>query len=434
MPAYCRESRFSCLLIAGLLVRGNIKFPGQDDEPRLTCRISLYCHMSAMIYLDNSATTRVRDEVIEAMSPYLTEKFGNPSSIHKLGRLSRQAVDAARQQVAALINASPEEIYFAPCGTYSNNVAIAGRARFVEANGLGRHLITCLIEHASSLGPARALEARGWRITYLQVDAQGFVDAEELRAAITPETSIVSLMWANNEVGTVLPVEDLSAVAKERGVFFHTDAIQVAGKLPIDVTAVPVDTLSLSGHKFYAPKGIGALYVRKGVNLMPIVFGGGQEMSLFPGTEGLTNIVGIGKAAELARLEQDSSRQGLTSMQKILIDKLTAVDGVRLTGASDLSRRLPGHVSLVVEGAVGEELVEKADAQGVCISSVSACSQSGGDPSHVLSAIGLPKEAVLGSARLTAGRFNSEQECLKAADILSEIVSAQKSRKVLRQR
>lgn len=389
--------------------------------------------MNALIYLDNSASTKVREEVISAMRPYLTEKFGNPSSIHKLGRQSRQAVDAARQQVARLIGALPEEIYFTPCGTYSNNVALLGRARFVEANGLGRHLITAGIEHSSSLGPARYLESRGWRLTYLPVDTEGSVDPDELEAAIAGDTSIVSLMWANNEIGTVQPIERLAAIARERGVFFHTDAIQAAGKLPIDVSLVPADTLSLSGHKFYAPKGIGVLYVRKGVNLMPIVFGGGQEMSLFPGTESLSNIVAIGSAAELSLAELPAVSESLVRMQAILIDRLTRLEGVRLTGARQPSRRLPGHVSLVVEGAIGEELVEKADGRGVCISSVSACRQGAHDTSHVLKCIGLPDDEMLGSLRISAGRFNSEQECEKAAEILAEIISLQASRKAVPQ-
>jgi len=385
--------------------------------------------MTSIIYLDNSATTKVRQEVVDAMLPFLSEKWGNPSSIHKLGRHARQAVDTAREQVARLIGAEPDEIYFTPCGTYSNNTAILGRARWVEANGLGKHLITSCIEHSSSLGPTKYLESCGWKISHLHVDEQGFFDAKELREKITPETSIVSLMWANNEVGTVQPVEEIAAICKEKNVFFHSDAIQVTGKIPIDVSKLPVSTLSISGHKFYAPKGIGVLYARKGVNLMPIVFGGGQEMGMFPGTESLPNIVAIGAAAEALHCEIEANVEVLRNIQKMLIEKL-AHDAVKLTGARDLQRRLPGHVSVVVQGAVGEELVVQANFKGVCISSVSACQQAGHDPSHVLKCIGLPREEMIGSARISAGRFNTLAECETAAEILNTIFQKVSSKSV----
>jgi cysteine desulfurase len=373
------------------------------------------------VYLDNSATTRVREEVIEAMQPYLCDRWGNPSSIHRMGRQARAAIDTARQQVADLIGAHASEIHFTPCGTYSNNVAILGRARYVEENQLGRHLITSCIEHSSGLGPSRHLESRGWRVSYLHVDKEGFVDLDELRASITPETSIISLMYANNEVGTVQPIEEIARIAQEKNIFYHTDAVQAAGKIALDVRSLPAQTMSLSGHKFHAPKGIGVLYVRKEAQMLPIIFGGGQERGVFPGTENLASIVAIGKAAELAaeHLEENSKR--LRRIQEILIQKLTAVDCVRLTGAQDLNRRIPGHVSVIVQGTVGEQLVNDADFKGICISSVSACSSSALDPSHVLSCIGFPREDVMGSARITAGCFNTIEECEKAAQVLSEL-------------
>lgn len=379
--------------------------------------------MSSPIYLDNSASTRVRDEVLEAMRPFFCEKWGNPSSIHKLGRQSRTILDTARQQAAELINASPEEIFFTPCGTYGNNVALLGRARFAEANNLGKHIITTCIEHSSSLGPAKHLESQGWKLSYAHVDEQGFVNPDEIASLITDETSIVSLMWANNEIGTVQPIETVAEICRERGVFFHSDAVQVAAKMPIDMKKVPVQTLSISGHKFYAPKGIGILYVRKGVNLMPLMFGGGQESGLFPGTESLTNIVAIGKACELAHKDLPTTQPVLRKLQEKLIQGLVKIPGVRITGAQDLDKRVPGHVSIVVEGAVGEEIVVQADFKGVCISSVSACQQQGHDPSHVLKCMGFPREHSIGSARITIGRYNTDEEIDRAITVLTDILA-----------
>lgn len=379
--------------------------------------------MSLPIYLDNSASTRVRDEVLEAMRPYFCEKWGNPSSIHKLGRQSRTVLDQSRQQAAAFLNASADEIFFTPSGTYSNNVALLGRARFVEANDLGRDIITTCIEHSSSLGPAKYLESRGWKLSYAHVDDEGFVSPDEIASLITKETSIVSLMWANNEIGTVQPIEEVAALCAERDVFFHSDAVQVAAKMPIDMKKTPVQTLSVSGHKFYAPKGIGILYVRKGVNLMPIMFGGGQETGLFPGTESLTNIVAIGKACELAHQDITTTPPLLRKLQEKLIRAISSIPGVRLTGAKDLNKRVPGHVSIVVEGAVGEEIVVQADFKGVCISSVSACQQQGQDPSHVLKCMGFPREHMIGSARITIGRFNTEEEIDRAITVLTDVLS-----------
>lgn len=380
------------------------------------------CNMGSFIYLDNSATTKVRDEVCEAMQPYLCDKWGNPSSLHRLGYQSRTAMNKAREQAAQLIGATPEEVYFTPCGTFSNNMALLGRAQYVEENNLGRHLITTCIEHNSSLGPAKHLMSRGWKVSHLHVSDEGVVDLEELKSIITDETSIISLMWANNEVGTVQPVEEIAKIAAERDIFFHSDAIQVPGKLKIDMSTTPVSTLSLSGHKFYAPKGIGLLYVRKGMHVAPILFGGGQEQGLSPGTESLSNIVAIGAAAELAHNELEQNALHLKAIQKLLIDRLTSHPAVKLSGAP-IESRLPGHVSLIVEGTVGEQLVVEADLKGVCISSVSACKQAGKDPSHVLACMGMKHEQVIGSARITAGRFNSLEECERAADILLKIFS-----------
>ena len=380
--------------------------------------------MSTSIYLDNSASTRVRDEVIEAMEPYLSGRFGNASSIHRDGREAQVAMAGARQQVAKLLNCRPDEVHFTPCGTYSNNVALLGRVRFAEANGHGRHLITTPIEHSSVNGPVKHLEGLGWKVTCLPVDRQGFVRADDLKKAITKETSIISIMWANNEVGTIEPIEELAAIAAEREIYFHTDAVQLAGKLPIDLSKVPVSTLSLSGHKFHAPKGIGALFVRKGVNLMPLVFGGGQEHGLFPGTEPVASIVAIGKAAELCFDELDANMKDLRRRQKIITDCLATVDGIKLTGPLAIEKRVPGHVSVLVPGSDGEALVMKCDLKDLAISSGSACRQGIIEPSRILLALGWPEKEALGSARISVGRFNSDEECKKAAADLAEIFAA----------
>jgi cysteine desulfurase len=377
--------------------------------------------MSSSIYLDNSATTKVRPEVVEAMLPYLSESFGNASSLHLQGKLAKEGIEKARQSVAKLLNCQPEEIYFSPCGTYSNNAAIIGRARFAEANGQGRHLITTAIEHPSVIGPAKHLEAQGWKVTYLPVDAEGFIDLAEFKQAVTKETSIISIMWANNEIGTIEPIEEIVAFAHERGIYFHTDAVQTAGKLEMDMAKTPISTLSLSGHKFYAPKGIGVLYVRSGVNLMPVVFGAGQEKGLFPGTQNLASIVGIGVASELAHKELKESYKQLRKAQQILTDSFLAIKGVRLTGPKDPEKRVPGHVSVGIQGAEGEAIILRSDMQGICLSSGSACHSGVIEPSSVLKAIGLPREYALGSARISAGRFNSEEEVLRAAEVLSNV-------------
>ncbi len=377
-----------------------------------------------MIYLDNSATTRVRQEVIDEMLPYLSRSWGNPSSIHALGRESKEAVNDARQRVAVLLNCDVDEIYFSSCGTLSNNAALLGRARFAEANGQGRHLITTLIEHPSVIGPCQYLEGLGWRVTYLPVNREGFVSLKDLEKNTTAETSIISIMWANNEIGTVQDIASFAKFAKERNIFFHTDAVQSAGKLSIDLKAVPISALALSGHKFHAPKGIGILYVRKLQNIMPIIFGGGQEMGLLPGTEALSNIVAIGKAAELARLEFDQNREKLIAISKIFKQHLSQVDGLIFTGSSLLTDRLPGHISFVLPGVEGEAIVVRSDLKGICLSSGSACHQGIIEPSQVLKALGLSNEQAKGSVRLSASGYNTVEECTEAAVLLTNILNS----------
>lgn len=379
--------------------------------------------MRPVIYLDNSATTQLRPEVKSAMLPFLFEEYGNASSAHQAGREARNTIETARQQVAKLINAHASEIYFSPSATYSNNASILGRAQYVEKAGLGRHLITTKIEHSSALLPAKHLAERGWTVTFLDVDSEGFIDLQQLRDAITPDTSIISIIWANNEIGTVQPVEKIGAIAREHGIFFHCDAVQVAGKISIDVSKIQTDTLALSAHKFHGPKGIGILYVKKGTSLSAITFGGGQEKGIFPGTESLANIVGLGKAAELAVSALDTNRKSLKLFQAILMDKLLRYPNVKLTGPNNLDRRLPGHVSVVVPDVDGAEIVSDADIRGLCISSASACSAGKHEISHVLTAIGESKHAA-GSLRITAGTFNTREECEQAGDLLNSLISS----------
>jgi cysteine desulfurase len=374
------------------------------------------------IYLDNSATTPVRQEVIEAMLPYLKEHWGNASSIHAAGRTAKKAIDSAREQVASLLNCQPEEVHFSACGTVSNNLALLGRARFLEANGRGKHLITSQIEHPSVSGPAKYLESQGWRVTYLPVTREGFVEVDQLKAAISPDTSIISIIWANNEIGTVEPVQALSEIAADKEIFFHTDAVQVPGKLPIDLKSVKVSALSLSGHKFYAPKGIGILFLRKGENLMPIEFGGGQERGMLPGTEAVANIVAIGKAAQLAKEELAVNQSKLLALQTGLIERLASVPDLQITGSHDPKRRLPGHVSFVIPEVEGETIVLKCDLQGLCLSSGSACHQGVIEPSLVLKAIGLSHSQAMGSVRVSFGKFNTSEDGQVLSEKLSNIL------------
>ncbi|MBY0358421.1 MAG: cysteine desulfurase [Candidatus Obscuribacterales bacterium] len=380
--------------------------------------------MNRSIYLDNSATTQVRQEVREAMQPYLDEKWGNPSSVHYYGRQARQAVDEARQSIAALLSCEEDEIYFTPCATYSNNTALLGRARFVLANDRSKRLVTSQIEHPSCIGPARHLESAGWQVEYLSVDREGFFCAQALKKALNNQAGMVSLMWANNEIGCVQDMSALVEAAKESGAFFHTDAVQIAGKLPINLQKLPVDTLSLSGHKFYGPKGIGVLFVRRGSNLMPIMFGGGQEKGLLPGTESLPNIVGLGVAAKHALADLELTKQNLRRLQNILKEKLSAIEGLRPTGPQDDERRLPGHFSFIVPGVEGESIVLQADLRGLCVSSASACHKGIVQPSHVVSALGFTEQEAKGSVRISAGCFNTEADCENACNILSTIITS----------
>ncbi|MBQ8506580.1 MAG: cysteine desulfurase NifS [Clostridia bacterium] len=372
------------------------------------------------IYMDNGATTRVIEPVFEAMQPYFCGIFGNPSSAHDYGYEAKHAVDAAREQVAKAINAKPEEIYFTGCGTESDNWAVRGAA--YQNIKKGRHIITTAIEHHAILHTCAQLEKEGFEVTYLPVDEYGFVTPEQLEAAIRPDTTIVSIMSANNEIGTIEPIAELGKVCKKHGVVFHTDAVQAIGHIHMDVQAMNIDLLSMSGHKFHAPKGIGVLYIRKGVRLQQFMNGGAQERNKRAGTENLASIVGIGKAIELATEHIDENAEKLTAMRDHMIERiLKEIPYSRLNG--DRVQRLPGNVNVCFRFIEGEALLMLLNAKGIAGSSGSACTSGSLDPSHVLLAIGLPHEIAHGSLRLSLSEENTMEECDYAVDSLVEVVA-----------
>ena len=376
------------------------------------------------IYMDNGATTRVTEPVFEAMQPYFCEIYGNPSSAHNFGYVSRHAVDAAREQVARAINADVNEIYFTGCGTESDNWAVRGAA--YENVKKGRHIITTAIEHHAILHTCAQLEKEGFEVTYLPVDEYGFVTPEQLDAAIRPDTTLVSIMTANNEIGTIEPIAELAAVCKKHGVLFHTDAVQAIGSVKIDVKAMGIDMLSLSGHKFHAPKGIGVLYIRKGVRLQQFMNGGAQERNRRAGTENLASIVGIGKAIELATADIDAHNAQLSAIRDHMIGRiLKEIPYTRLNGHP--TTRLPGNVNVCFRFIEGESLLMLLDAKGIAGSSGSACTSGSLDPSHVLLAIGLPHEIAHGSLRLSLSEENTMEEADYVVDALVEIVSRLRS-------
>ena len=372
------------------------------------------------IYMDNGATTRVTEPVFEAMQPYFCGIFGNPSSAHTFGYQARHALDAARAQVARAINAMPDEIYFTGCGTEADNWAVRGAA--YQNVKKGKHIITTTIEHHAILHTCQQLEKEGFEVTYLPVDEFGFVTAEQLEAAIRPDTTIVSIMAANNEIGTIEPIAELAKVCKAHGVLFHTDAVQAVGHIPMDVKEMDIDLLSMSGHKFHAPKGIGVLYIRKGVRLQQFMNGGAQEKNKRAGTENLASIVGMGKAIELAVENMDKHSEKLIAMRERLIERiLTEIPYTRLNG--DRKNRLPGNVNVCFRFIEGEALLMMLDAKGIAASSGSACTSGSLDPSHVLLAIGLPHEIAHGSLRLSLSEENTMEECDYAVESLKEVVA-----------
>jgi cysteine desulfurase len=371
------------------------------------------------IYMDHNATTPLREEVLEAMLPYLREEFGNASSLHFFGMRARRAIESAREQVAAALGAQPREIVFTGCGTESDNQAIKGVA--FANRSRGDHIVTSRIEHKAVLQTCQYLEKQGLRVTYLPVDQYGVVNPNDVAQAITDRTVLVSVMFANNEVGTIQPVAEIAQVCRERDVYFHTDAVQAVGKLPIDVNKLGVDMLSLSAHKFYGPKGVGALYVRKGVKVDPLLHGGHQEQGRRAATENVAGIVGLGKAIELRLGEMAAEAERLATLREQLYAGLTAhIDHVYLNGHP--TERLPGTLSLCFDYVEGEAIIMGLDLSGVAVSSGSACTSASLEPSHVLLAMGVRPAVAQGSIRFSLGRGNTAADVDTVLETLPPIV------------
>ncbi|HZO91786.1 MAG TPA: cysteine desulfurase family protein [Chthonomonadaceae bacterium] len=372
------------------------------------------------IYLDHAATTPVAPEVLEAMLPYFSEYYGNPATLYSLGMAAREAVENAREIVAETLNASPEEIVFTSGGTESDNMALRGVA---EANSArGRHILTTPIEHHAVLEPLELLARQGFEVEFLPLDAEGRVAPAEVARRIRPDTLLVSVMHANNEIGTVEPIAEIGAICRERSVLFHTDAVQTFGKLPLDVRAMRIDLLSLSAHKLYGPKGVGALYVRRGTPLARFQAGGEQEKGRRGGTLNVPGIVGLGKATERARAEMDSEAQRLSALRDRFLERLrTAIPGVHISGSR--TERLPNNLHFCVEGVEGEPMLLALDAAGICAAAGSACTTGSPAPSHVLLALGMPEELARGALRLTLGRATTEEALDYTLETLRALVA-----------
>jgi cysteine desulfurase len=372
-----------------------------------------------LLYLDHSATTNLRPEVLEDMLPYYTQHFGNASSIYSIGRFGKKGIEEAREKVAKAIDAQTKEIYFTASGTESDNWAIKGVMKANEKKG--KHLITTVVEHPAVLEPCKYLEEQGFEVTYLKVDQDGLISLEELENSIREDTVLISIMFANNEIGTIQPIKEIGEIARRRGVYFHTDAVQAIGSVPVSVKDLNIDLLSLSAHKFYGPKGVGALYIRKGVKFSKFLHGGHQEKGFRGSTENVAGIVGLGKAIELATQNLEENRlKILTLREKIYHEIIEKIPHVRLNGHRE--KRLPGNLNFSFQFIEGESLLLMLDMKGVCASSGSACTSGSLDPSHVLLAIGLPHEIAQGSLRISLGRMNNEEDVAYLMEILPPIV------------
>jgi cysteine desulfurase len=377
----------------------------------------------SVIYLDHSATTPVDPRVVEAMVPYLSDRFGNPSSLHRLGREASQALDRARQTVAEILHARPSEIIFTSCGTESNNLALRGVALAQRARGRGNHIVVSAVEHHAVLTTAEDLRDRyGFELTIVPVDADGLVSPQTVAEALRPDTVLVSIMYANNEVGSIQPLAEIAAHTRARDIPLHTDAVQAGGYLSLDVDALGVDLLSLSAHKFYGPKGIGLLYVRNGVPLWPQQTGGGHERRRRAGTENVASIVALATALAIAQEERVAEAARLQSLRDDLIARVEAsIPSVRLTGHR--TRRLPGHASFLVHGVEAEGMLMGLDLAGICASSGSACTSGAQEPSHVLTAMGIHRVDAVGHLRLTLGRSTTRAEIDRLLEVLPGLVA-----------
>lgn len=374
-----------------------------------------------LIYCDHAATTPVKTEVLNEMLPYFSENYGNASSIYSIGRRSKRAIDMARSRVAIAIGAKDKEIYFTSCGSESDNLALKGYAKANSKNG--KHIITTKIEHPAILNTCKTLENEGFEITYLNVSSNGLINLEELKNSIKPETILISIMFANNEIGTIQPIKEISKIAKENNIVFHTDAVQAVGNVKINVEELGIDMLSMSAHKFYGPKGMGALYVKEGIEFSRIQDGGHQENNKRAGTENVAGIVGLGKAIEIANLNIENYNSKLKKLRNYFISEITSkYPRAKING--DLENRLPGNINISFPNVDGEELLLKLDNLGICASAGSACSSGSSDPSHVLLAIGLEKSYIDGTLRFTLGEENSIEDMQYVVKLLITILSS----------
>ena len=371
-------------------------------------------------YFDNAATTKVKEEVLKEMIPYFSEKYGNPSAVYALAREAKKEIEKAREKIANLIGCNKKEIYFTSSGSEADNTAIKGIAYKNKLKG--NHIITSKIEHHAILESCRFLETQGFEITYLNVDKNGFVDLDELRNSIKDETILISVMFANNEIGTIEPIEDIAKIASERNIIFHTDAVQAVGNVDIDVKSMGIDMLSLSGHKIYGPKGIGALYVKDNIDFEKFINGGHQEKNKRAGTENTAGIVGLGKAAELAKQNLTQHIGNVKELRNYYVEEVNKkISDIKVNGA--INARLPGNSNISFEGVNGSDLLMELDNVGICASSGSACNSEEITPSHVLTAIGLDKETAKGALRVTFGEFNTKNEVDYLVENLEKAVS-----------
>ena len=375
------------------------------------------------VYLDNSATTKMDERVLEEMLPYLKEDYGNASSLYSLGRKSKKAIEDSREKVATILNCRPDEIYFTSGGSESDNTAIKGIARANRKKG--NHIITSKIEHLAVLDTCKELEKEGFEVTYLDVDSKGKVNIEELKKAIRKDTILISIMYANNEIGTIQDISEIGRIARENNVYFHTDAVQAVGNLDIDVQAQNIDSLSLSGHKFYGPKGIGVLYVRKNVKFNKFIAGGHQERNKRAGTENVANIVGLSKALEISYNELKEHREKILYLRNYYEEKVKQnIDNIIING--DEKNRLPGNSNISFIGVNGQDLLLNLDMIGICVSSGSACTSGSIDTSHVLIALGVKEEVAKSSIRVSIGKYNTKEEIDYLVENLIEIVKRQR--------
>lgn len=373
-----------------------------------------------IVYMDHSATTPIREEVMDAMQPYFAELFGNASSIHSLGQRARKDVEEARSHIASILGAHPAEVIFTSGGTESDNLAISGVAH--ASRGSGRHIVTSSVEHSAVLNCCRHLEGQGFEVTYLPVDRHGIVDPDSVREALKPETVLVSIMLANSEVGTLQPIKKIGTITKEKGIPLHTDAVQAVGKVPISVDDLHVDLLSISGHKIYGPKGVGALYLRRGISMGPIMYGGHHELGYRPGTENVAAIVGLSKAMALAEEEREVFSKKIYTLRTLLERGISVnIEDVQFNGHPE--KRLPNILNASFKYVDGESLLLSLDISGIAVSTGSACSADSDEASHVLTAMGIAPDVARGSLRFSLGRLNTEEDVSYVLEVLPEAVA-----------